>query len=125
MGSYVLAVQSISVPCSFGESKQYRRSKRLEKEQIIVTEKRTVDLPDDTFAELTRQEFLDVLNDMYDCSLLDSCSCHLSPPCQHCTNGYSLSRDEYLATWTGDIWDDVEETDTVIGDYERAMKVIR
>ena len=72
---------------------------------------------------MTREEAIDLWQDANDNRC---CSCHISPPCDFCVSGFSISLDEYLALWEEDGEFDPPESpaDDVNDAYERAMKGI-
>jgi hypothetical protein len=43
----------------------------------------------------TKEEAIELWQDAHENSC---CSCHISPPCGFCVNGFSLSLEEYLVT---------------------------
>ncbi len=83
---------------------------------------------------LSRDQFYDMAIDLWHDAQDYGCSCHMGhPPCSHCTNGYSVSVDEFIE-FAMDDWDAYHKkplgqsagqstTETDAERYDRAMGI--
>ncbi len=72
-------------------------------------------------SNITQNELIELWYDMND---THCCSCHIHPPCDHCVSGFSLPLEEFLSGH-GYEANNIEPLESVVDNYNRAMKLIK
>lgn len=68
---------------------------------------------------MTKEEAIDLWDDAQDWG----CTCHISPPCAYCVDGFSLDLDEYLVQYYYE--EEEEVVDNKDDAYDRAMDMLK